>query len=165
MVITKRPNNSSLPKFSVFCKRLFGDPKVRWFAVGLFFTGFNFPVLYLLQQKLLLSDNAAILIASEISLVVRFFVNDRWVFGQKRPTWKRFWQYHVATASSFVIWNGTAIGAGYLLRWQFSTVMPDWLPLQLAALIATCCSFGWSMFTNFFWVWRQPKASRRPPQN
>lgn len=164
MVITKR-SYFSLSKASAFGKRLWRDPKVRWFAVGVFFTGFNFPVLYLLQQKLLLPNMVAILIASEISLIVRFFVNDRWVFGQTRPTWKRFGQYHVATASSSLIWNGAAIAADALLMWQSVAILPGWLQLQLAALIGTCCSFGWSMFTNFFWVWRQPKSSRRPPQS
>lgn len=163
MAIPKR-SNVSLAKIPVFYKRLLADPKVRWFAVGVFFTGFNFPVLYLLQQKLLLPNQAAILIASELSLIVRFFVNDRWVFGQTRPTWKRFGQYHVATASSSLIWNGAAIAADALLTWQLAATLPGWLRLQLAALIGTCCSFGWSMFTNFFWVWRQPKSAQRPPQ-
>ncbi|MGB0561806.1 MAG: GtrA family protein [Spirulinaceae cyanobacterium] len=144
-------------------QRLLANPKVRWFVVGVVFTGLNFPILYFLGQ-LPLPELVVILLTSEISLIVRFFVNDRWVFGQARPTWTRFWQYHVATASSLVIWNVVTIAATTILSWQLAAALPAWLRLQLAALIGTCCSFGWSMFTNFFWVWRRPQAPQPPPK-
>ncbi|MEM8641195.1 MAG: GtrA family protein [Cyanobacteria bacterium P01_G01_bin.54] len=155
MVITKRK--------SLSLDALLASPKVRWLVVGVLFTGLNFPVLYFLGQ-LPLPEVVVILITSEVSLVVRFFVNDRWVFGQTRPTWTRFWQYHVATASSLVIWNGATIAATYFLSWQWAVDLPDWLRLQFAAVIGTGCSFGWSMFTNFFWVWRRPQPPQRPSE-
>ncbi|MDB9494598.1 GtrA family protein [Spirulina major CS-329] len=124
--------------------QFFAKPMVRWWIVGLFFTGFNFPLLYVLKEVAGFSVAIASLIAAELTTIIRFFLNDRWVFGHAAPTWKRFWQYHATNFGSFVVWWGgvnifDAIGVHYLL----------------AALFATVTSVGLSMITNFLWIWRK----------
>jgi len=115
----------------------------RWWVVGLVFTVLNIPVIYFLVDVLLLPLAAATVIAGEIGLLARFLVNDHWVFREDTPMWKRLRQYHLASASSFTIW------------WIVTNLLPRWgIHYVVAALIGTVCSSGWSMLTNFLWVWR-----------
>ncbi|MDB9315156.1 GtrA family protein [Spirulina sp. CS-785/01] len=122
----------------------FANSMVRWWIVGLFFTGINIPLLYVFKEWFVFNLFIATFLASEIGTICRFFVNDRWVFGHPRPTWKRLWQYHVAISSSFVIWYSAA---NYLPRLGIHYL--------IAAILATCLSVGWSMITNFLWIWRK----------
>lgn len=122
---------------------------VRWWIVGLFFMGLNIPLLWIFVDLLFLPLWLSTIFASEIGTLFRFLVNDRWVFGHPRPTWQRLWQYHVAIASSFVIW------------WTATNLFADVLNIHyiIASILATCCSVGWSMFTNFVWIWRKKQNS------
>jgi putative flippase GtrA len=131
-------------------QKLIDSAIVRWWIVGLFFMGLNIPLLYLFVDGLNFPLWLSTIFASEIGTLLRFLVNDRWVFGHPRPTWQRLWQYHVAIASSFVIW------------WSVTNALADWLNIHyiLASILATCCSVGWSMITNFLWIWR--KKTRSP---
>lgn len=127
---------------------------VRWWIVGLFFTGVNIPILWVLVDLLGLKLWLATLLASEFGTLLRFLVNDRWVFGYLRPTWKRLWQYHLAIASSFVIWYSVA------------NLLPRWgIHYLLASILATGCSVGWSMITNFLWIWRKKEQKTRSPSS
>jgi putative flippase GtrA len=119
----------------------------RWWAVGLLFLVINIPLLYVLRDVLGLPIWLATLLGGEIGTLARFLVNDRWVFGNKRPTLRRLVQYHVAVASSFCIWwlvtNALAqVGVHYLI----------------AAIAGQAVSVGWSMVTNFGWIWRRSRA-------
>jgi putative flippase GtrA len=120
---------------------------VRWWIVGIVFFGLTIPALYVFHDLLGLPLWAATLLAGELGTVLRFGVNDRWVFGNRRPTWRRLIEYHAAVISSFAIWWAAtnalaAFGVHYIL----------------ASLFGTGVSVGWSMFTNFVWVWR-PRTS------
>jgi putative flippase GtrA len=122
----------------------------RWWVVGLVFTGWGLGALYLLKERLMLSLFAATLITAETGTLLRFLVNDRWVFGYERPTFGRLWQFHVANAASFVIAAGVVnllplLGIHYLL----------------ASVMATACSVGVSMVMNFVWIWKR-SAEERP---
>ncbi|MBE9117957.1 GtrA family protein [Lusitaniella coriacea LEGE 07157] len=117
---------------------------VRWWAIGLFFTGANIPLLGVMKDVLHIPWLIATLISTEIVTLLRFPLNDRWVFGYPRPTWKRLWQYHVANISSTVIWVSAA-NLFPLLG----------IPHLIGAVLATGVSVGWSMMTNFLWVWRK----------
>jgi putative flippase GtrA len=116
----------------------------RWWVVGLAFLVINIPLLYVLHDVLGLAVWLATLTGGELGTLARFLVNDRWVFGHRHPTLQRTLQYHVAVASSFCIWwavtNGLAqIGLHYLL----------------ASIVGQAASVGWSMLTNFGWIWRR----------
>ncbi len=121
---------------------------VRWWIVGLFFTGINIPLLYCFRDLLHLPLTIATLIAAEIGTVFRFLVNDRWVFHHPNPTWQRLWQYHVASVGSFIIW------------WSAANLIPRFgIHYLIASVLATACSVGWSMITNFLWIWRRGKQT------
>jgi putative flippase GtrA len=138
---------------------------VRWWIVGLFFTFVNIPILYFLELLpispwlawLLHSETPnrmpswlVLILASELVNIPRFFVNDFWVFGSFFPTWQRFLQYHVANFGSFFIWFCVSL----LFRYIFS------LETYIAGLIGTVFSVGFSMLTNFLWIWRKPKEDK-----
>lgn len=116
--------------------------------VGLLFSGASLPLLYMFHDVLSLALPVASLIAGELGTLLRFVANDRWVFGNAVPTWPRLWRYHAAVASSFAIW------------WVVTNVLPDHgIPYLLASLAGTACSVGWSMVTNFLWIWRTRSVS------
>ena len=121
-----------------------------WWIVGTAFTLLNIPVLYVLVDIAGVPLAAATLFAGEAGLLARFLVNDRWVFGERRPTWQRLAQYHVAVAVSFVIW------------WTATNVL-SWAGIYYlaAALLATGASVILSLVTNFLWIWRD-KPSGHP---
>jgi putative flippase GtrA len=158
-------SKKSLNKEAVvrWLKALSQNSVVRWWIVGLFFTFLNIPILYFFDKILPISSWLAgilhserpermpswlaLALASELVTILRFFVNDRWVFGYIFPTWQRLWQYHVANFGSFLIWFSVSL----LLHYTFS------VDTVLAGLIATVFSVGFSMVTNFLWIWREPK--------
>ena len=83
-------------------------------------------------------------------LVIRFLINDRWVFGHRRPTWTRLGQFHVASAGGGVIW------------WTLANLLPRFgFPELLAAIAGTAGSVVVSMATNFLWVWRKQHHSEQ----
>ncbi|MGK7929334.1 MAG: GtrA family protein [Spirulina sp.] len=157
-------------------KTLLANTMVRWWIVGIVFVGFNMVLLYFayaaierfylpdwasffsswglvvvgetgqLQMSERLSNLVASLVASELANILRFFVNDRWVFGFPRPTWMRFGQYHVAIAGSFVVWLGV-----------YNILVDVWHveKIVIAPLVATVFSVFVNMLTNFLWIWRK----------
>ena len=117
---------------------------VKWFAAGLAFMGVSTLLLFALVDLLSLSVPLATLLVAEISTLLRFFVNHRWVFGLRNPTLSACIQYHVANAGAFAIWWVTAnaltiLGVHYLL----------------AGMLAVACSTFFSLATNFLWIWRK----------
>lgn len=121
---------------------------LRWCIVGGLFTAFSVPVLYVLRGVLGLPLMIATLLTWEIGTVLRFLVNDLWVFKERWPTWQRFWKYHGAVAGTFVIW------------WTATNVIPRWgVHYLIASVLGTCGSFLWSLCTNFLWVWRRKESS------
>jgi len=132
-------------------RRRLAEPRTmaiaRWWIVGIVFFGLTIPALYLLHDQLGLPLPVATLLAGEFLTVLRFGVNDRWVFGNPRPTWRRLIEYHAAVISSSIIW------------WGVTNLLPLFgVHYLVASLFGTATSVGWSMVTNFLWVWR-PKAA------
>lgn len=116
---------------------------MRWWIVGLSFTAGFLAVLYVLHDLLRLSLMVATSLGGELILVLRFLINDRWVFGHRRPTWTRLWQFHVASAGGGAIW------------WFVTNLLPRFgIHYLLASIAGTACSVLCSMATNFFWIWR-----------
>ncbi len=136
-------------------KRIRADRRFRWFAVATLFTALGLALLKLFVDGLHWHYALSTLVQSEICNLLRFLVNDRWVFGYPRPTWKRLVQYHVANAMSFALWWGAAnalkaLGMNYLL----------------ASVFAMVAGFSVSWFTNFRWIWRkrhEPEPATREP--
>ena len=131
---------------------LFNRALLRWWIVGVSFIAVNMGFLYLFVDIAKLPVFVATLLAAEAGTLLRFIINDRWVFGRSRPTWQRLWQYHVANAMSlFIWWAGTNV---------FSHLGVHYL---LASILAMACSVMVSMLTNFLWIWRHGGA--HPPAN
>jgi len=117
---------------------------VRWWIVGLAFTGGALVVLYVLRDLLHLPLIVATSAGAEAMLVLRFLINDRWVFGHRRPTWIRLWQFHLASAGGGAIW------------WIVANLLPRYgVHYLIAAIAGTACSVLFSMATNFLWIWRK----------
>ena len=116
----------------------------RWWVVGLAFLVINTPLLYALHDMLGLPLWLATLAGGEMGTLARFCVNDRWVFGHHHPSLQRALQYHVAVATSFCIW------------WVVTNALAQLgLHYLLAAIVGQAASVGWSMLTNFGWIWRR----------
>lgn len=135
---------------SVPREKIAKDKRVRWFLVAGLFTALGLGLLKVFVDVWHWPYALSTLVQSETCNLLRFFVNDRWVFGRRRPTWTRLWQYHVANALGFIVWWGganglKALGMNYLL----------------ASLLAMLGSVGVSLLSNFGWVWRQRR--REPP--
>lgn len=116
----------------------------KWAVVGVLFMGVNLPFLYALVDLCRLPVPVATLVTAVIGTLLRFLANDRFVFQQRRPTWARLRAYYAAIALSVVVWyvvvNAlTWLGVYYLL----------------SAVAATGCSVGFSLTSNFLWVWRK----------
>jgi putative flippase GtrA len=124
------------------------EAMVRWWIVGTAFLVWGLGVLYVLKAYGGLPLLLATAVTAETGTILRFFVNDRWVFGYRRPTFRRLWQYQLANAGGFVIWLSVsnllpAFGVHYLV----------------ASVLATATSVGFSLCTNFLWVWRKRRLS------
>jgi putative flippase GtrA len=115
---------------------------LRWWIVGLSFIAVNIGLLYVFVDLLGMPVLVATLLAAEIGTLMRFVINDRWVFRQTKLTLRRLWQYHVANAGSFSIWwvstNALVFLGGHYM---------------IASVIGMGCSVFFSMATNFFWIW------------
>jgi len=125
----------------------------RWWIVGLLFYGVSLGILYFLTGVLRLPLIISTSVGSEILSLLRFWINERWVFRQRGPfTWKRLWQFHVAYAGGFAIW------------WLAGNLLPLFgIHYLIASTIGTACSVGTSMTTHFFWVWRKGAMVSQSP--
>lgn len=125
----------------------------RWWIVGLGFYVGGLGVLYLFRDVLALPLMLGTLVAAELTALLRFLINDRWVFGHARPTWRRLWQYHVACAGGTAVW------------WIVANALPQFgVHYLVASTIGTGCSVFFSMLSNFAWIWRRKAAAHEPSQ-
>jgi putative flippase GtrA len=119
---------------------------LRWGALGVGAAIVELGLLKALVDALLWPLPMATFVAAEALILVKFALNDRWVFGHTRPTLPRLLRYHGACVGALVVYwlviNGLALVG---------------LMYEIAFLVGTAASFGWSLVTNFLWVWRQPK--------
>ena len=124
----------------------------RWWLVGLCFFAFGSAILYVFRGVFHVSLIAATFISAEITIILRFGINDRWVFGHRRPTFIRLWQFHVASAGGASIW------------WAVSNILPRFgIHYLIASTAGTACSVFFSMFTNFLWIWRHRGKAEMAP--
>jgi putative flippase GtrA len=120
------------------------SPLFRWLAAGVAFIFVNSIFMVGLLEYFKLQALWATLISAELCNILRFFVNEHWVFNGIGPVWKRFLQYHVAIAGSFVAWM---ISANLLIYWGMHYLLASALAVGISTLV--------SMASNFLWVWRK----------
>lgn len=124
----------------------------RWWITGLSLLFVGLATLYVLTDVLRIPLLLGTILAAEATTIVRYGINDRWVFGQCRPSWTRFWRFHVANAGGFVIW------------WAVANTLPRFgVQYLLASTAGTACAVLVNMATNFLWVWRRHSSATFPP--
>ncbi|HEY4246781.1 MAG TPA: GtrA family protein [Lacunisphaera sp.] len=133
-------------------KEMITPQMVRWIAIGIVFASISLGLIKVMVGTLAWPFALATLLSSEICTLLRFVAVNRWVFPHHHLTWRRLWRYHVVNALGFAIWWGAAnilklVGVDYLL----------------ASALAIFFSVGFSMVSNFYWVWRKPTGKTRPP--
>ena len=139
--------SSSLVKLA---QRASGSALGRWWAAGLLFLIVGLALLYLLMDELHMPLLLGTLLAAEATTVVRYAVNDLWVFKEQRPAWIRLWQFHVANAGGFAIW------------WALTNILARaGVYYLIASGLGTAGSVLFSMATNFLWIW--PKRTSEVP--
>ncbi len=118
-------------------------PMVRWLGAGLAFMGLNTALLYLMVGLGGMTVWLATLLSAEIGTILRFWVNEHWVFAHGKPTFRRLLQYHFANAGAFVVW------------WLVTNVLAKaGVHYLIAGIIAVGISTFVSMASNFLWIWR-----------
>jgi 8-oxo-dGTP pyrophosphatase MutT (NUDIX family)/putative flippase GtrA len=123
---------------------------VRWLAAGLLFLVLNTLFLKIFIGIFGIRAVLGTLLAGELSTLLRYFVNDRWVFGRRRPKFSRLLQYHVANGAALAIW------------WLATNIIISMgVNYLVAGILSVGLSTGFSMASNFFWIWRkaQPTAA------
>jgi putative flippase GtrA len=119
-------------------------PFVRWTLVGALFSALGLALLHVFFVYWDFPYWLATAVQAELCTVLRFLVNDRWVFGHSRPTWSRLAQYHLANAAAFLVW------------WSIANLLQRaGVHHLLAAMLAAACSMLLSAAANFLWIWRK----------
>ncbi|HEX7632365.1 MAG TPA: GtrA family protein [Lacunisphaera sp.] len=127
---------------------LLAHPVVRWLLAGLAFMGLTSLFLYVFVDQLGTSVMVGTLLSLEASTLLRFYVNEKWVFASHNLSWRRLGQYHVANAGASAVW------------WVAANLLNHFgVHHLLAAVLAVGLSTGVSMASNFLWVWR----AKHPP--
>jgi len=125
-------------------------PVIRWFAVAGIFAGASLALLKVTAGILAWPYALATLLTGELCTILRFLAVDRWVFNHPRPTLTRLWQYHVANALGFAIW------------WSAANVLKSYgVHYLVAAGLASFFSVGFSLASNFLWIWRKPAVEKK----
>ncbi len=120
----------------------------RWLVAGFLVLGVNSVALYLFAGRWGMKVIVATLLSAEFCTLLRFVLNEWWVFGTRHFGWTRIWQYHTANVGAFVVWWFSAnlltrLGLNYLI----------------ASAAAVAFSTGFSFVSNVFWVWRKPRPA------
>jgi putative flippase GtrA len=119
-------------------------PIVRWLGVGLLFYLIGLALLHTMVEVLKLPLTASTLLTQEATTIVRYVINDRWVFHEKRLSWTRLWQFHVANAG------------GFTAGWIVTIILPRFgVHYLVASTVGTAVSMLLTMTTNFLWIWRK----------
>jgi putative flippase GtrA len=124
----------------------------RWLIAGLLFMGVNTVALYEGVHYLHLSVAVATLASAEICTLLRYILNEIWVFKNYRMSWIKLWHYHVANAAALIVWW---LAANMLNRLGVNYI--------LSSIVAVVFSTGISFASNFFWIWRSKAHVTQEP--
>jgi len=142
-------NNGAAGKIQKLLSALPWPTLLRWFAVGMAFLVVGTALLWVAKDLLHMPLFVSTVVSAELTLLIRFLINDRWVFGNQRPTLMRLWQFHVAGAGGFVIWM------------TVTNVLPKFgVHYLIASAAGSAASMLFSIMTNFLWIWRKKDTER-----
>ena len=94
----------------------------------------------------------ATLASAEVCTILRFLLNEVWVFKTRKMSWLRLWRYHLANAVSLVVWW---IATNVLNRLGLNYI--------ISSVLAVGFSTGISFTTNFFWIWKTKRSAGHSP--
>ena len=114
-----------------------------WFVLGVSASVVELGLLRVLYEGLLWLLPVATAVAAEVLILAKFVIADRWVFGHPRPAVDRLVRYQGACFGALIVYWLAINGLAQLLG----------VPYMLAFILGTAASFGWSLVTNFLWVW------------
>jgi putative flippase GtrA len=120
-----------------------------WFLLGLMASLLELALLRVLFELLQWPLPIATAIAAEVLIMVKFLLNDRFVFNHAWPTAGRLVRYHGASAGALLVY--------WLVVNSLSLV--GGLAYVAAFVVGTAAAFAWSLLTNFLWVWAPPVRS------
>ena len=114
-----------------------------WFLLGLTASLLELVLLRSLYELLHWQLPIASAVAAELLILLKFVLNDRFVFNHTWPTFGRLARYHGASAGALVVYWLTLNALNLLLGLEYVA----------AFLVGTAAAFTWSLLTNFLWVW------------
>ncbi len=124
--------------------RRFAKPS-KYLVVGGTGAAVNSVGLVLLHQLLALPLVLASALAVEISIASNYFLNDRWTFGRRWPSWRRFLKFNLVSCGGLVITTVTL--------WALVTDLRS--PYLLANLFGIVLATAWNFAINLLWTWRR----------
>ena len=131
-------NIGSLIKFITSKKKA-----LKWFGAGLVFMGLAPLWMYCFVEIYGINVYLATFLAAEINTILRYFVNNFFVFNRSEFSVRGIFNYHIANAGALAIW------------WIASSVF-IFLGVHYlyAGVMAVAFSTLFSFYSNFFWVWK-----------
>jgi dolichol-phosphate mannosyltransferase len=114
-----------------------------WFALGLVASLLELGLLRGLVEVGRVPLPVATALAAEVLIIFKFLLNDRLVFNHHWPTVGRLMRYHGASAGALVVYWVVVNALSLVLGVVY----------VLAFVVGTAAAFGWSLLTNFLWVW------------
>lgn len=103
-------------------------------------TFFLFIFVDIFKINLLLST----FITAELSLIIRFLINDKMIFKSNNAFGISLLKFHIASASGFIIWwSITNLLSSFGIYYLYSSI--------IAVFFSTLFNFS----TNFFWIWKK----------
>ena len=116
---------------------------IKFLLVGGLGIAVNSLALFVLHQFIRFPLVGASLVAVELAIANNFLWNDRWTFGRKKLSLRRFFQFNLVSFGGLVITTGTL----WVLVTHLAT---PYLLANLAGIgLATCWNFG----INLLWTW------------
>lgn len=117
---------------------------IRWVVVGVFLLFINSILLFIFVDIVGLTVPLGTLLTAELTTLLRFLMNSFWVFRVQKITFHECIQFHIANSGTFFIWWSTANLLNYFN-----------VNYLIAGILAVFCSTFFSLYTNFFWIWRK----------
>jgi putative flippase GtrA len=118
----------------------------RWLITGLGFLFFNICFLYIFVEIFRLSSGMATFLGAELSTIVRYFINNYWVFKYEEISIKGFINYHIANIGAFSVW---LIASNLMIKYGINYIY--------AGILAVFFSTMFSYYSNFYWIWKRSK--------
>ena len=123
---------------------------LKWASGGMLLMLISLFLIHNFVVYLHFTVSVATALAAEICTLIRFVINNYWVFGRESFSIRGCMEFHLANFGTFIIWWVAAnslhlIGIHYLL----------------ATIMAVGLSVIVSFASTFFWVWKSSDTDKK----